>query len=72
MLCQNKEKASCRVSYHLVVANLSEASGSFVTYPLEGVPTCLKIAKAGRSVAVGLEEGRPVVFNLIDKGSCWS
>ena len=64
---KEKENAAYGVRHYVVVVKLSEV-GSSVTYPLEGVPTSLKVEKSGRSVAIGLEEGRPVVFNIVDKG----
>lgn len=53
--------------YNLVVAKLT--TGKIIThYPLEGTPTCLDILKSGKQVAIGLEEGRTVVFILTTKG----
>jgi len=37
-------------------------------YPLEGTPTCIDVDRRDTKVAVGLEEGRIVVFNIISKG----
>ncbi|CAK8675831.1 unnamed protein product [Clavelina lepadiformis] len=60
----NNIGSSEKRQYHLVVIRTT-SDRSMSTYPLEGTPTCMHVAKTDQAVAIGLDEGRVVVFTMV-------